>query len=94
MAMILFFTDHNKDITNALNNYLLENSMEDQMNKDISRTIKDYKRFEWGLKEFYPQAIYVKMHKPLTEEKVYYIKYKLNTPRDGVKGYVENFRDR
>ena len=29
MAMILFFTDHNKDITNALNNYLLENSMED-----------------------------------------------------------------
>ena len=29
MAMILFFTDHNKDICNALNNYLLENSMED-----------------------------------------------------------------
>ena len=29
MAMILFFTDHNKDITNVLNNYLLENSMED-----------------------------------------------------------------
>jgi hypothetical protein len=29
MAMILFFTDHNKDITNALNNYLSENSMED-----------------------------------------------------------------
>ena len=29
MAMILFFTDHNKDITNALNNYLLENSLED-----------------------------------------------------------------
>jgi hypothetical protein len=64
------------------------------MNKDISRTIKDCKRFEWGLKEFYPQAIYVKMHKPLSEEKVYYIKYKLNAPRDGIKGYVENFRDR
>jgi hypothetical protein len=29
MAMILFFTDHNKDITKALNNYLLENSLED-----------------------------------------------------------------
>ena len=29
MAMILFFTDHNKDITKAINNYILENSMED-----------------------------------------------------------------
>lgn len=29
MAMILFFTDHNKDITLAINNYLLENSIED-----------------------------------------------------------------
>lgn len=29
MAMILFFTDHNKDITLAVNNYILENRMED-----------------------------------------------------------------
>lgn len=29
MSMILFFTDHSKEITNALNNYLLQNSLED-----------------------------------------------------------------
>jgi hypothetical protein len=29
IAMILFFTDHNEHITNVLNNYLLENTMED-----------------------------------------------------------------
>ena len=92
MAMILFFTDHNKPITNALNNYLLENSLEDQM-KDISRVVKDCKRFEWGLKEFFPEANYVKMQKPLSEEKVFYIKYPITSGRDKVKGYVENFRE-
>jgi hypothetical protein len=29
MSMILFFTDHNKNVVSAINNYLLENSMED-----------------------------------------------------------------
>ncbi len=63
------------------------------MKKDICRLVKDYQRFEWGLKEFFPQAEFVKMQKPLSEEKVYYIKYPIPKGRDAVKGYVENFRE-
>ena len=63
------------------------------MKKDISRVVKDCKRFEWGLKEFFPEANYVKMQKPLSEEKVFFIQYHLSSGRDKVKGYVENFRE-
>jgi hypothetical protein len=63
------------------------------MKKDISRVVKDCRRFEWGLKEFFPEAYYVKMQKPLSEEKVYYVQYQIVSGRDKVKGYVENFRE-
>jgi hypothetical protein len=33
------------------------------------------------------------MQKPLSEEKVYYIKYPIPKGRDAVRGYVENFRE-
>ena len=63
------------------------------MKKDICRVVKDCQRFEWGLKEFFPEAEFVKMQKPLSEEKVYYIKYPIPKGRDAVRGYVQNFRE-
>jgi hypothetical protein len=63
------------------------------MELEITRLVKDHRRFEWGLKEFFPDLYYRNWEIPNIKKTVFYIKYDKPCGRDGIRGYVDNFRD-
>ncbi len=61
--------------------------------KTIKITVKDPQRFEWGIREFYPDAK-IKLVSLLPENFAEYeIIYTKKEYRDGVAGYCKGYRN-
>lgn len=61
--------------------------------KTIKITVKDPRRFEWGIREFYPEANVklVALHPDNFAD--YEIIYTKKEHRDGVAGYCKGYRN-